>query len=378
MEFLGWRPMNAADFQSGHDRRHNDPPNLWLAVLAGSLVVHLLLLLSGRLFLFRVNSQKPAGVMAPIELVDISPKSSNKTTKLTRSSASNAITAPAVAQRAVSPETAPQSVAPTQPSIVQSPIPKPIPQIKPSTRPTIAAATPKSQPFPSVRPIAPTVPDTIAPDQPNSPNPEPTSANTGARSTFPDANSNAASGSADPNNNPSAVPDSSTNNSVKEPSSPPPISSNQALSSELSVESTIGKLEKVEASPSAGDAGQSGSATLPEGSSTQILSIQFPPALRLAPNQVIDLIVLVTLDNTSGKVVDSAVLPESKAFQEISGLNQDNLNSVVKRVFQNLTFVMKLKVEQTPQEEGDMRKYSTPVIGGESPWKVPVKITVIK
>jgi len=378
LEFLGWRPMNAADFQSGHDRRHNDPPNLWLAVLSGSLVVHLLLLLSGRLFLFRVSSQKSAGVMAPIELVDISPKSSNKTTKLTRSSASNAITAPAVAQRAVSPETAPQSVAPTQPSIVQSPIPKPIPQIKPSTRPTIAAATPKSQPFPSVRPIAPTVPDTIAPDQPNSPNPEPTSANTGARSTFPDANSNAASGSADPNNNPSAVPDSSTNNSVKEPSSPPPISSNQALSSELSVESTIGKLEKVEASPSAGDAGQSGSATLPEGSSTQILSIQFPPALRLAPNQVIDLIVLVTLDNTSGKVVDSAVLPESKAFQEISGLNQDNLNSVVKRVFQNLTFVMKLKVEQTPQEEGDMRKYSTPVIGGESPWKVPVKITVIK
>jgi hypothetical protein len=374
--------MNAADFQSGHDRRHNDPPSLWLAVLAGSLVVHLLLLLSGRLFLFRVNSQKPAGVMAPIELVDISPKSSNKTTRSTRSSASNVITAPAVAQRAVSSETASQSAAPIPPSIIQSPIPRPTLQIKPSIRPTIkpsiAAAAPKSQPSPSVRPIPPTVPETIAPEQPNSPNPDSTSTNTGDRSTVPDANSPASSGSTEPDNSSSGVPNPSTSNSGKEPIVPGPISSNQTLSSELSVESTIGKLEKVEASPSAGDAGQSGSATLPEGSSTQILSIQFPPALRLAPNQVIDLTVLVTLDNTSGKVMDLAVLPESKAFQEISGLNQDNLNSVVKRVFQNLTFVMKLKVEQTPQEEGDMRKYSTPVIVGESPWKVPVKITVIK
>ncbi|MCY7276953.1 MAG: hypothetical protein LH702_25295 [Phormidesmis sp. CAN_BIN44] len=170
--------MNAADFQSGHDRRHNDPPNLWLAVLAGSLAVHLLLLLSGRLFLFRVNSQKSAGVAAPIELVDISPKSSNKTTRSTRSSASNVITAPAVAQRAVSSETAPQNAAPIQPSIVQSPIPKPTPQIKPSIRPTInpskpsiAAATPKPQPFPSVNPLPLTTP---FPQPPTQPAPAPT------------------------------------------------------------------------------------------------------------------------------------------------------------------------------------------------------------
>ena len=162
--------MNAADFQSGHDRRHNDPPNLWLAVLAGSLVVHLLLLLSGRLFLFRVNSQKSAGVMAPIELVDISSKFSNKTTR-SSSSASKVVIAPAVAQRAVSSETAPQRAAPIQPSIVQSPSPKPIPQIKPSIRPTIAAATPKLQPSPSVDSLPLTTP---FPQPPTQPAPAPT------------------------------------------------------------------------------------------------------------------------------------------------------------------------------------------------------------
>ncbi len=158
--------MNSlADFQSGCDRRHNDPPNLWLAVLAGSLVVHLLLLLSGRLFLFRVTSQKPAGVVAPIELVDLSPKSSNKTTRSTRSSAPKVVTASADSQRAASSEAAPQRAAPIQPAIVQQPIPQltpqplivqqPIPKptprftpqiIKPSpVKPTGVASTPKPQ-----------------------------------------------------------------------------------------------------------------------------------------------------------------------------------------------------------------------------------------
>ncbi|MCY7277590.1 MAG: hypothetical protein LH702_28600 [Phormidesmis sp. CAN_BIN44] len=354
--------MNAADFQSGHDRRHNDPPNLWLAVLAGSLVVHLLLLLSGRLFLFRVTSQKPAGVATSIELVDISPKSSNKTTRSTRSSASNVITAPAAAQRAVSSEAAPQRVAPIQPSIVQSPIPIPTPQIKPSIRPTITpsivASTPKSQPFPSVRPAPPTVPDTIAPEQPTSPNPEPTSANTGDRPTSPDANSIASPGSADANNTPSAVPDSSTNDSGKEPSTPGPTGSDQTLSSELSVESSIGRLAK-------SGSQTSGKSAILQDRPTQILSIQFPPALKLAPNQTLDLTVLVVIDNTSGKVLSSDVLPESRAFQEIPGLNQDDLNSVVGRIFRNLTF--KVDVETGPG-----------AIAPQSPWKVPVKITVIK
>ncbi len=161
--------MNAADFQSGHDRRHADPPNLWLAVLAGSLVVHLLLLLSGRLFLFRVTSPKPAGVAAPIELVDISPKSSVK--RSTRSSALKVVTASADSQRAVSSEAAPQSAAPIQPSIVQKPIPKPTPQIKPSIKPPIAAATPKPQPAPSVNPLPLTTP---FPQPPTQPAPAPT------------------------------------------------------------------------------------------------------------------------------------------------------------------------------------------------------------
>ena len=107
----------ATDLRSGHDRRHKDSPSLWLTVLAGSLIVHLLLLLSGRLFLFRVSSQKPAGVAAPIELVDLSSKSSS-TTRSTRSSAPNVITNPAASQSAVSSEAASQRAAPIQPAIV--------------------------------------------------------------------------------------------------------------------------------------------------------------------------------------------------------------------------------------------------------------------
>ncbi len=362
-----------ADFQSGHDRRHNDPPNLWLAVLAGSLVVHLLLLLSGRLFLFRVNSQKSAGVAAPIELVDLSPKSSTKATQSTRSAASKVITAPAASQGAVSSETTAQSAAPIQPSIVQKPIPNPTPQLTPQVepapiKPRIAAATPKPQPSssPYVRPVAPTVPETIAPEQPSSQNPDLPIANTRDQPSVPDANATASSGSADSTNNPSGVPDPSTSNSGKEPIVPGPISSNQALSSELSIESNIGQLEKTEGPRTAfgGVINSAKSASLQDIPS-QILSIQFPPALKLAPNQVIDLTVLVVLDNASGKVLSSEVLPESRAFQEVSGLNPDDLNSVVSRIFRDLTF--KVDVEPGPK-----------AIAPQSPWRVPVQIRVIR
>ena len=354
--------MNAADFQSGHDRRHTDPPNLWLAVLAGSLVVHLLLLLSGRLFLFRVTSPKPAGVAAPIELVDISPKSSTQVTRSTRSSAPKVVTASADSQRAVSSEAAPQRAAPIQPSIVQKPVskttPRLTPQIKPTIKSLIATETPKSQTSPSVRPAPPTVPETIAPEQPNSPNPGSTSTNRGDRPIVPNANSPASSGSVDPNNNPLGVPDSSTNNSEKKPIVPPPISSNQTLSSELRVESSIGRLAK------SGSQTSGKSATL-QSRSTQILSIQFPPALKLTPNQVIDLTVLVVIDNTSGKVLSSEVRPGSRAFQDIPGLSQDDINSVVGRIFRDLTF--KVEVESGPG-----------AIAPQSPWQVPVRITVVQ
>ena len=368
----------ATDLQFGHDRQHRDPPNLWLAVVAGSLIVHLLLLLSGRLFLFRIPGQKAEGDNAPIELVDVSPKSSSQVTRSTRSAAPKVTTDPVASENAVGSAVASQSAAPIQPSIVQEPIPDPIPRLVPQTKPsptnpTIADSAPKPQPFPAARPISPTVPETIPPEQPTSPDRASVDSNTSEQPTVPDSNPSTSSGLADPNDNPSGAPDPSTNNSGKEPSVPGPIGSDQPLSSELSVESNIGSLEKIESSTRELGANANAqtdfkSATL-QGSSTRILSIQFPPALKLAPNQAINLTVLVVLDNTSGKVVSSKVLPESKAFQEISGLNQDDLDSTVRRIFENLTFDVKVELENLPRET------KAP---SESPWKVPVQIRVTK
>ena len=352
----------ATDLQFGHDRQHRDPPNLWLAVVAGSLIVHLLLLLSGRLFLFRIPGQKAAGGNARIELVDVSPKSSSQVTRSTRSAAPKVTTDPVASENAVGSAVASQSAAPIQPSIVQEPIPDPIPRLVPQTKPsptnpTIADSAPKPQPFPAARPISPTVPETIPPEQPTSPDRASVDSNTSEQPTVPDSNPSTSSGLADPNDNPSGAPDPSTNNSGKEPSVPGPIGSDQPLSSELSVESSIGQLEK------AGLQTSGRSVTLQD-SPTQILSIQFSPGLKLTPNQVLDLTVLVVIDNASGKVLSSEALPESRAFQEIVGLNQDDLNSVVGRVFRNLTF--KVDVETGPG-----------AIAPQSPWKVPVQIRII-
>lgn len=357
MEFLGWRPMNAADFQSGHDRRHNDPPNLWLAVLAGSLVVHLLLLLSGRLFLFRVNSQKSAGVMAPIELVDISPKSSNKTTR-SSSSASKVVIAPAVTQRAVSSETAPQRAAPIQPLIVQQPIPSPTPQVKPSVKPTIVAATPRPQlPFVKVRPTAP---QPVVPEQPSFPTSEPRGANTGDRPTSPDANSAISPGSADPNNNPSAVPDSSTNDSGKEPSTLGPIGSDQSLpSTEVTILAQVaaGQIRR------AGLPGDSFAKTAQlKGNEQQQITIPYSPDLKLLPGQILNLEAQVTVDTTNGKVINATV-PVNP-----TSMSSAELDRLVNKVFEPLLFdVIFDTTDYNPVNKAPL-----------TAWVVPVQIQVVK
>ena len=177
----------ATDFRSGSDRRHSDPPNLWLAVLAGSLIVHLLLLLSGRLFLVRIPNQKSAGVAAPIELLDIPSKSSSQATQTTRSAAPKVITEAAASQGAVSSETTSQTSAPIQPLVipkitqnptrsapqtpqappkpdpVKQPAPKPIREQKPNPQPTVTPS-PLASSHPRPAPIA--TPDPLPSSQP--------------------------------------------------------------------------------------------------------------------------------------------------------------------------------------------------------------------
>lgn len=167
----------ATDLRSGHDRRHSDSPSLWLAVLAGSLIVHLLLLLSGRLFLFRVSSQKPARVAAPIELVDISPKSSSPT-RLTTSKVTKFSVAPQTATRLPNADSSVPPPVPDQPSVQQviKPSPVPVRQIRSipksvPTRPRVIPSpnTPSPKLTPQPVPSAPIAPSS----QPTQPVPAP-------------------------------------------------------------------------------------------------------------------------------------------------------------------------------------------------------------
>lgn len=61
--------------ESADYRRHIDPPHLWLAVIAGSLAIHLLLALTLRWWSIRVAIAQPSeSGVTPVELVEVGPE----------------------------------------------------------------------------------------------------------------------------------------------------------------------------------------------------------------------------------------------------------------------------------------------------------------
>ncbi|NJR52071.1 MAG: hypothetical protein HC780_23350 [Leptolyngbyaceae cyanobacterium CSU_1_3] len=96
---------------SGSLRRHQESPNFWLAVLAGSLAVHLLLLVPVRSLWVRVSPSKPKTTATPIEVI--------ASTNAARSTAPGAVVSAPSAPRSSSPSAQAQPADPAQPTIVE-------------------------------------------------------------------------------------------------------------------------------------------------------------------------------------------------------------------------------------------------------------------
>jgi hypothetical protein len=355
---------SAADFESGHSRRHSDPPNLWLAVLAGSLILHLLFLLSGRWYLVRVSANRARGEATPIEVVNITP---GKATGGTRSAKTQALTAAKAAQSvASSGNTSAQRSTPTQPAASS------VPPSQPSVAPRVTRSTPTPLVTPQVRnsPLTEPRPQTQSPSpspiDPARPNPsQPSTQEPPFSTTPPDATDSNPAGESDPDRKrPSGVtePGSPDDNSPNPNNSglPGPLSPGTPLAQELSVESTIGTLTLPP-----GRQTSSESATL-RGSSLQTIAIENPPALGLNANEVLNLVVYVTIQNNGGKVLSTELPPDQNSILQQPGVDRAGLESVVKRVFQDLSF--DVKVDAPPGTA------PAPL----SDWFVPVQIRIVK
>ncbi|MEP0868402.1 TonB family protein [Trichocoleus desertorum AS-A10] len=141
----------SAQNQSADWRRHADPPNLWLAVLSGSIVIHVLLALTLR-WSIRVAIAQPSNASsAPIEVVDIAPETASIEAEAA------APTAP-IAQDPVTDSAPPQAddgVAVLEPGVTAilpesveatAPSPSPSPPISQPPQPS-SATPPASLPF---------------------------------------------------------------------------------------------------------------------------------------------------------------------------------------------------------------------------------------
>ncbi|KAM3093438.1 hypothetical protein ACKFKF_29285 [Phormidesmis sp. 146-12] len=367
--------QSSPDF-SGSLRRPQDSPNFWLAVLAGSLAVHLLFLLSGRWFLVRVAPVKSSASSTPIELVDLSPKSSGKPAQGVSLTAPKVTSAPLESSSgAKSPI---QSSEPTQPTIVSSPSPRPIqerrlpPQPLPS--PQKPAVTKPIFPKP-VTPNPPPVEDEADPSSPPQP-PTPSQPPTTENQTDP------AQPSTDPDNPPkSQPPTGGTQTDPAQPSgdpdSPPkppqspsggtqtdppsgPITSGQGLpSTEVTIATQVTTSQIRRADPSRNDS-QAKTAQL-RGNAQQQVIVPYSPDFKLLPGQVLNLEVLFVVDTSSGKVVDSSVPANSTSLSDVG------LEKLIDRVFEPLRFDVTFDTTATSENKAPL-----------TAWIVPVQIQVVK
>ncbi|MBD2098611.1 hypothetical protein H6F90_26465 [Trichocoleus sp. FACHB-591] len=147
----------SAQTQSADWRRHADPPNLWLAVLSGSIVIHVLLALTLRWWSIRVAiAQSSNASSAPIEVVDIAPE----TASIEAEAAPTAPIAPDPVTDSAPPQ-ADDGVAVLEPGVtailpesVEATVPSPSPSPPVSQPPQPSSATPPAS-LPFTPPVLP-------------------------------------------------------------------------------------------------------------------------------------------------------------------------------------------------------------------------------
>lgn len=173
-------------------RRHRDPPTLWVSLISSSVVVHGLLLLVLLPLSVRLNPTPQSSLSAvPIDLVELEPAPS----------ATDVIPPPDVASVTPAPDSAPPNPIAPAPDPVSSSVPTPV--ATPFPRAIASPETPR--PIAPPEPIPPSIPAPPAPTTPESSAPVTPAADATPSPTLPPPPSVSAPGTPNPLPAPDAV-----------------------------------------------------------------------------------------------------------------------------------------------------------------------------
>jgi TonB family protein len=147
---------------------HQESPMLWLSVLAGSLVMHLVVLFIGRWYLSQTASAPTGGNPSEVEFVEIDPNtiSGSRSVKPPEPSPPNE-----PPTKSPSAENPPEKSSPIQSQIAQDPpqLKNPIPETSPQIEATPQLDIPSPSPKPQLRQEKPAKPGGEVPSQQRDP-----------------------------------------------------------------------------------------------------------------------------------------------------------------------------------------------------------------
>lgn len=340
-------------FSVSTDRsRSQESPTLWLSLLAGSLALHLVLLLLGRWYLSQTASAPAGNAQAPLDFVEIDPNAPALKRPIAPSN-----TPTQTVSKAVPPQTAPAEQ-PLSPSSIESLARQATPE---RTQPRISSpaspvpTTPVNQPNRSQVGQLPTEsakPDrtSTTPSRPVTPsrenNPAPTSPAGGSSS---GATSPGGSPSSSPPNggaSGSSATNPSSNTKPDETSSGGSSTGGSTSGTTLSGNSTFqGKIaQALERDPNERQRDGAQSITL----KNETIPPMGIAVLAKYSGQVLDLKVLVIMDR-EGRVFKTEVRDDSPAFQANPGLKEpktrEDLEGAVFQMLSNTDSLFEVKPE---------------------------------
>ncbi|MBW4528360.1 MAG: hypothetical protein KME18_24805 [Phormidium tanganyikae FI6-MK23] len=333
-------------FSVSTDRsRPQESPMLWLSVLAGSLVLHLALLLLGRWYLSQTASA-PAGIaQAPLDFVEIDPNAPVLKQPVTPSNTPTQTT----------PKVAPPQTAPVEPAQSPSSIENLTPQFtpeRPRTRinpsPSPAPTTPASQPSrsqPGQLPSDQTTPQRNSTAPPTTrPTTNPTTNPGGTNPSQPSSppDSSTPGTTTPPGSTSPTQPETPSDANAGNPSSPPagnpnaPVSGGEPLSIATNLRGEVyGTINEVSYRP---EQYARGTVSLKSSAPTES-SFDYPSKL---PVDVLDLQLGLRITG-KGEIVDVEVLDESPSLQENPKLKEKDVRQDIQSIANG--FVLKANAE---------------------------------
>ncbi|MBE9013239.1 hypothetical protein IQ250_23865 [Pseudanabaenaceae cyanobacterium LEGE 13415] len=346
--------------------KSQDSPTFWLSLTAGSLVVHLVLLLVGRWY-FSQTAIAPTGTgQAPLDFVEIDPNVSPSKDAKPIAPSNNTQTQAELPKAAPSQETeatqAPNSIANlprqieqarSQPRITPSPSPSPTTPINQPNR--FQPTTPQGQ-LPTERPKPTRSPSPTTSPRPTAPvggsNASPTSPTGGANPDGANLGSTPSGGSNPSQQNPETSGGSATpnpgNTSPSQSESSSPIGGGTSLSGEATFQGKIA--QALERDPYEMQRDGALSITVRD-ETIQPITLTFPPSLAV---KELNLRVLVVMDR-DGIVVKTEVRDDSPSFLANPELKdpdiRGNVQGAVDQIFmKDKLFEVKAEANTTPEQ----------------------------